>query len=321
MSVGPMLPFAAAGEVLHDHDSGPFTGIFGLPDSTEGGDLLAAGQTSWNVLLQTASHSVADVEGAESLVVDGETTRLEISYRRGFGKRLEMGIELPYLTHQAGGLDSVIDDWHDAFGLPDGARDDRPRDQLEYRYVDGGNEILGFDRSVHGVGDLRILFGYGLAGNDTHSSALRLGIKIPTGDAPGLLGSGAVDVSVGVAGDWHALDARGRFSAFYRLNLTWLGEPEYLADRYREVVYQASTGIRWQASPRIGLSVQGSLRSAEYDSEIEMLGGVPATLTFGGDIRLSDSLALLIAVGEDINVGSTPDVTFQLALRYRPAPR
>ena len=310
---------AASAQVLHDHDNGPFTTIFGLPDSTEGGVLLGNEQSAWGLLALTASHSVSDATGDEIFVVDGETSRLEFSFRRGFGDRWEFGVELPYMTHQAGGLDSVIDDWHRIFGFPDGPRDDRERDLLEFLYVDNNVALADFTETADGIGDVRLFGGYRLQNTARHRSALRFGVKLPTGDEDLLLGSGGTDVSAGLAGDWLALGGRENLSAFYRLNLTYIGEPAFLSDRYEELVGQAAAGITWRVVPAVGLTVQANMRSPLYDSDIEMLGETSVALTFGGDVQLSDRFRLLIGVGEDIKVGSTPDVSFQLALQYQPA--
>jgi hypothetical protein len=151
-----------------------------------------------------------------------------------------------------------------------------------------------------------------------YASALRLSVKLPTGDADDLLGSGAVDVTAGLAGDWKALGRDGAWTAFYRLNAIFPGKPEYLADRYNEFVAQAAAGVSWQAWRRVALTIQGNVRGPLYDSDIEPLGETAVQLVLGGDISLTDRLSLLLAVGEDVKVNSVPDVTFQLALRYRP---
>ena len=308
----------AAPEALHDHDNSPLTGIFGLPDATEGGAILRDGQDAWDLLGVTASHSVADVAGSELFVLDGETSRLEFSYRRGFGDRWELGVELPYVTHQSGGLDSVIEEWHDIFGFPDGPRDGRERDLLEFLVVDNNAALVDLTDNADGLGDVRVFGGYQLQDSKRYKSALRFGLKLPTGDESTLLGSGGTDVSLGLSGDWLSPGGRGDLAMFYRLNLTYVGEPAFLSDRYEEFVGQVVGGVTWRVVPAVGLTVQANIRSALYDSDIEMLGETSVALTFGGDIRLSDRLGLLIAVGEDIKVGSTPDVSFQLALQYRP---
>ena len=312
------LTHPAAPETLHDHDNSPLAGIFGLPDATEGGAILRRGQSAWGLLGITASHSVSDVAGSELFVLDGETSRLEFSYRRGFGDRWELGVELPYVTHQSGGLDSVIEEWHDIFGFPDGPREGRERDLLEFLVVDDNVALVDLTDNADGVGDIRMFGGYQLEDSGRYKSAVRFGVKLPTGDESTLLGSGGTDVSLGLSGDWLSVGGRDNLSAFYRLNVTYVGEPAFLADRHKDFVGQAVGGVTWRVVPAVGLTVQANVRSALYDSDIEMLGETSVALTFGGDIRLSDRLGLLIAVGEDIKVGSTPDVSFQLALQYRP---
>ncbi len=307
-----------AAEILHDHDASPFVGIFGLPDATEGGTVLDAGRSISGFFVQGSSHSIAEETGDELIIQDGETTRFELGYRRGFSGGWELGLELPYLMHESGGLDSVIEDWHDFFGLPNGARDELPRDNLLYRFERPGAATFNFDRNVNGIGDLRLYGGYRLKDEPGYRSAVRFSVKLPTGEAEDLLGSGGVDVSAGLAGDWSGLGESGKWSAFYRLNLIYLGEPEYLSDIYNEFIGQASGGVSWQVAERVGLSVQAQVRSALYDAEVEPLGETSVMLTFGGDIRLSESTSLVLAVGEDIKVDSAPDVSFQLALRYQP---
>lgn len=307
---------STSADVLHDHDGNPFSAIFGLPDATEGGLVLPGGDWSAEIYAVTASHAISTIRGDESLVVDGETSRVEIRYRRGFGDRLELGFELPYLTHQAGGLDSVIDDWHDFFGLPDGARDRLPRDRLNFTYNGTAGTMVSLTDSAHGLGDMRIYGGFRLRDNERYASALRFSVKLPTGEADTLLGSGSIDWTAGLAGDWKTFGESGDWSAFYRLNVMLLGEPEFLASRHNEFALQGAAGVSWQASRRVGLTLQGSARSALYDSDTELLGEPSVLLTFGGDVRLSEQFRLFIAVGEDIKVNSAPDVSFQLALRY-----
>ena len=308
----------AFADALHDHDNAPLTGIFGLPDSTEGGDVASAGHIAWTVIAATSSHAISTTTGNEQLVFDGETSRLELRLRVGLGERFEAGIELPYVWQQSGSLDSLIDGWHDVFGLPDGARDELPQDDLRFLLREGSETRLDVRDNSHGVGDLRLFGAYRLRSGPRHRRALRFGLKFPTGSAEELHGSGGTDLSLGYAADIDALGGSERWSAFYRVHALRLGRPQWLADRYEEWVGQVSGGLSVDLSAAVSLGVQAGFRTALYDLQNDELGTPAVTLTFGGQLTLSDRWAAEFAVGEDIKVGSSPDVTFQLGLRYRP---
>ena len=316
---------ALRADLFSDHDSSPLTGIFGLPDALESGELLAKGRSSFEFNLQTASHSVGEEAGLETLIVDGETSRIDLLWKRGIGDRLELGVEIPWLTHQAGGLDSVIDEWHSIFGLPEGERPERPRDLLEFVYADADGVGLNRTARSNGIGDLRVTLGYRLSSTPIDSkggarhTALRFGLKLPTGDDANLHGSGGTDVSVGIAGDYLGLGRHGSWSAYYRLHGTYLGEPRFLRRRHESIVAQAVGGISWRPHDVVSLTAQLALRSGLYDSDIEMLGGPAMSLTFGALFRVGERVELSLAVGEDVIVESTPDVTFQLGVRLLPS--
>jgi hypothetical protein len=309
---------SANAEPLHDHDNGPLTGFFGIPDSTEGAYLVPGGKSRWGLLLTSSSHSILDGRLGESVLLDGETTRLELTYRRGIGDRWEIGFELPYLWHESGGLDQFVDAWHDLLGLPGGFRERREQDQLDFLYADTAGQALDFSRNSNGIGDARFVAGYRPFAESKPGFAIRLGLKLPTGDSAELLGSGGTDLSLGIAGDTSELFGLTGLSGFYRLNTILVGKPDLLGDRYRDVIGHASLGFGYLLGSSFELRLQGAVRTAAYHSEVEVLGDPSGTVTLGGIFRLTNRLRLSIAVGEDVKVRSAPDVTIQMSLRYLP---
>jgi hypothetical protein len=305
-------------EALYDHDNGPLTGIFGIPDSTEGAILAPAGRSYWSAVAITTSHSLLDVAGDETVLFDGETTRLELRYRYGLTDRLELGIEIPYLWHESGGLDSLVDNWHDWFGFPGGFRRARPYDVLEIRYEDGSGPAFDVTGNTNGLGDVRLFAGWKLLDGANHDMALRLGAKFATGDSDDLLGSGGFDYSIGIAGDIRSMFGVDGWTAFYRLHGVGIGEPTFLTDRYRDFAGMVSVGTGFFLGQRVELRLQGALRSELYRSDVHSVGEASGTLTFGGHIHFSDALAMTIAVSEDVKVDSAPDVSFQVGFRYFP---
>jgi len=308
----------ADAEPLHDPDNGALSGMFHFPDSTEGANLVPPGRHAFSMFAVTSSHSTNEDRGDEALTLDGETTRLEFIYRYGLGRRLEIGMRLPYVWHESGSLDTFVENWHLAFGLPLGSRAGREDDQLEFSYRGLSGTQFDYQSNSHGIGDLRLIAGWRLTDGPNYSSALRFGVKLPTGSSEDLHGSGSTDFSIGIAGDWQQLFGVSRLNGYYRAHVNYIGEPDLLPDRYNELIGQISTGVGYQLFESLELRLQAAARGANYDSEIEILGQDAAWLTFGGNIGLSDHYELSLAVTEDLNVRSAPDISFLIALRYRP---
>lgn len=306
-----------AAQALNDHDNGPLTGIFGFQNSTEGGRLNRQGEHGWNFSVIASSHSTVKVVEDESLKFDGETTRLGLMYRYGVTDKVELGVELPYLFHESGNLDSFISGWHDAFGLPNGVRDLLPEDQIDFEYADRVSQPVGLSRSTNGVGELRFFGGVRLQSSPGNDTALRFSVKFPTGDSNELRGSGGTDFSIGIAGDHTSLWGLARLNGYYRVSGTYIGEPEILEDRYRKFVPRISGGLGFQWTEGFELLAQTTLRGAIYDSEIHTLGDTAAVLTIGANIGLGDRYQLALGVGEDINVNTAPDVTLIVSLDYQ----
>ena len=75
--------------------------------------------------------------GGESLVIDVENYRYELGIRYRQDKWLAR-LDLPFVSNSAGKLDGAIDDWHKFFGLPEGKRDEFPRNELNIDYQRDG---------------------------------------------------------------------------------------------------------------------------------------------------------------------------------------
>ena len=136
-----------------------------------------------------------------------------------------------------------------------------------------------------------------------------------------MTGSDALTLSAGFVGDLRNLTQDGRLNAYYRLHATWVGEPGVLAATYNEWIAHAAGGFGYRIASAVELRAQIAARTATHDADVEVLGEPSAILTFGGNIRLGEDYELSLAIGEDIKVNSSPDVTFLLALRYRPGAR
>jgi hypothetical protein len=301
-----------AQEPLYVKNLSPVAGLFGLP-SQRNADIGAAGSFDLAAHTSIASHYVAEARGQEALNLDGETLRVALEMRYALADNWDLQLEVPWLDHSGGNLDSLIDNWHDFWGMPDGGRSDAPQDVLDYRYQGADSFDLRDDSS--GLGDSTLSLSYRFYQRKAASAALALGYKFATGDEEDFTGSGADDAFVAVrfSGD-HLAD----------LPLRWHGQAGYLhagksdliANSQERDLWFAGLTVDWLISPAWSLIGQLDAHAAPTNSGIDGLGEDAIMLTVGGRWRFAERWAVDISVVEDIQVETAPDVTFQASLRY-----
>jgi hypothetical protein len=144
----------------------------------------------------------ASEPGRSAYMMDGETLRAALEIRVGLGGRLEASAELPILLHGAGFLDRPIDRYHEALGLPDGGRGAFVEDRFVMGYVADG-ETVYLEHAPGGLrqGDLVLSCRAAALREGRRAPGIALGaaLKLPTGDARRLDGSGHADAGVSVA--------------------------------------------------------------------------------------------------------------------------
>ena len=64
------------------------------------------------------------------IFVDGEVSRTVLALRRGFGGGLEVELTVPLVRFSGGGLDGLVESFHDTVGLEQAGRLGAPKDEL-----------------------------------------------------------------------------------------------------------------------------------------------------------------------------------------------
>jgi hypothetical protein len=221
--------------------------------------------------------------------------------------------ELAWRQLNEGSLDSVIDDWHGIFGLPDGSRDQLPVDELLIEYRADGTTQLRVDESSSGIADVPIALGYQLQASETRALATWLTVKAPVGSVEDFTGSGAMDVAVTLAGDYHLGE---RWQLFGQVDLAWLGEGDLLPELQEDYAWALMTGVTWNAWRGLDLTTQVAANSAVFDSGATDFDGDAVVLTFGGSYRTTGGWQFDLGISEDIDVDASPDVAFNFVARH-----
>jgi hypothetical protein len=186
----------AAADPLYVRNLAPVAGLLGFPVLRDAA-VLGPRALVLEVNSSAANTQSSDRNGTETIVLDGETWRLAPRLRYGFARGWELEAELPWQRHSGGELDALIENWHELWDLPDGNRDEVPRDQLFYGYRGAHADFTQSD-SASGFGDASLALVRQLWSTPHSTLSLRGSAKFATGDEDDWLGSGSEDYALGV---------------------------------------------------------------------------------------------------------------------------
>lgn len=293
----------------------PLSGIFGIP-AAQGTSILGRGNTQWDTNLNIASNFAMASTGNESILFDGETTRFSIQARYGINDDWNIGLEIPWIRHGGGSLDSFIINWHDFWGFPQGGRDDAVRDRIAYRYERNGVTHVNIDSSTSGVGDITLSAQKHIFDGADRRAVFHTQVKLPTGDAGKLTGSEATDVSAGieVSRRWGPA-----WYSMYRAGVVYTSNGDVLPELRRNWLAYGGFEVSWHPIDALVFRVQFNAHTSPYqDTGLDELSQWSGMLAAGGSWYITRNTALELSVMEDVpNTDVVSDVTFQLRLRSR----
>jgi len=290
---------------LRNHN--PFLQVFGLP-KFQTAELVRPDRFDLAISYDISNDADVAERTEGDLVIDGEMQTLSLSLRRRAFERMEFGIDVPYVSHSGGSLDSVIKGWHNLVGLSNSMRED-PNDQIQHSFALDGTTYYELLAPESGLGDVQLSAAYAM-----QNVTFRAGIKLPTGDPDKLTGSGAADFSFGIyAGSTTTFfDRAFDYSGF--LGVLVLGDGDVLPEFQESAVPYGGVALRWHATDRLSLATQLSLQGSYFDIDIYEIGGNTIQFAIGGDYRFKRTL-LRLAIVEDIAAGATPDFALHLSIR------
>lgn len=301
------IKYAASATPLQTHDLNPLTLIYGLP-LVSPARLPATDSSVFSVSLNASNTINIEDIGNESLYIDGETKELNFIYFMPITNRSSLRLRLPFISHEAGTLDSFIDDFHQVFGFPEGQRPLYDQNQFLFLYQQDNVELLHVDTPNNHIGDLTIDIAYQLYSSKTEAGSFWSSLKLPTGNAKQLSGSGKADIAMWYA---HENNFRQQWWRYYNIGLLLTGKSQVLSQQQKTDVFFGAIGIEWQPLQRLVLNIQFDFHSAFYQSQTEFLGE-SIQISSGGHLKLGNNNRIEIVVVEDIQIGASPDVTFQL---------
>lgn len=311
LALAILLPTTAHAEGMAVFNQSSLARAAALP-VLAGPPVLAANESETRVRLDWTTEYFERGNDREALTLDAETRRLALSYRRGFGGSIvplqgwEWSAELPLLDSGGGSLDGLIENWHELFGLPNGGREQAPRDRYRIRYVRDGVTLLDLEKGQTGLGDLRLGVGRALGERWT----LRAMLQLPTGDAGRLSG--------GHTGGALWTDFTLPLGASERASLTLSGGVAAattngpLGGRQQPFTGLGGAALALPLFAGVEGLLQFDLHSALYrGSALKPLDGASGQLAMGLRIPVYGS-RLTLGFQEDLIVNASPDFSLHL---------
>ena len=295
----------------------PLPQMFGFPRDYVTG-ILPRNHSQYTLLYDKTSFFTTEDSPSEQLIFDGESTHATFIFRQGIGAKYQWGIVIPYVSFEGGSLDAFIIDWHDTFHLPQSGRDVAARNQLKIYYRRNGVTRFDVTQDRSGMGDVSVNGSLDLS--EGHSSAasartFNLSIKLPTGDASQMLGSGAVDVAAWLSGHRSTESEDSGYKVYGRLGVMALGKAEVLAEQQRRLLVFGGIGAGFRYNQSVRFKSQLDFHTGLYkDSAFSQLTRYAIPFTLGGEIAFGRDTRLDIGVTEDLYVDVSPDVSFHFGL-------
>jgi hypothetical protein len=244
----------------------------------------------------------------ESLLVDGESDALDLTYENALAQSWRYRFSVPIIHDSGGILDSAVDSWHQLFGFDRGNRPFYPKRQIDYFYSGQGKAVLNHPQTS--VGDIAADIGWYAVDDARRSLSIWGGLKAPTGSVADLTSDGAWDGAL-----WAHTAVRW---AKWQLGAE-LGVAQPFGDEiFAGKAHRISVFARFAATRALG--AVWSLR-AQLDGQTGRVAGSDTRflgpsmqLTVGAIRRLGGRWRIQMGFAEDIAVNTAPDITFFLGI-------
>jgi len=302
----PDVAFARSANFIQQRALGPIKLQSGLPEAASRlttSDELQVSYVRNNVFMGGRSQS-------ERLILDGESSQLNLRYRRQLTPCWQMNLSGVWLDHSRGLFDRSLDDWHQFFGLPDAQRGDWPENQLEYVY-ENGDESRVLVTESSGLGDIQVQLQRNV-GCLPNSSIVRFGVKLPTGEPSKFNGTGSTDAFVDVQSPWQQSQRFERIQWAGSIGLLGSGKHEQ-AVKQEPVVGFGAAALNIRLGTRTHLLSQLDWHTAMYKSGLRELGEPGVQLSLGLRYDTGKNGVWEFSFSEDAVIDTVPDIVVRLA--------
>jgi hypothetical protein len=248
-----------------------------------------------------------------SVNIDLETTELDLRLRKVIADYFELGIDIPFLSFNSGFMDNFLESYHEAFGFPDYGRSSRPANQFLYEVRKNGALVMKGKAGRTGIGDIRITAKKEILGSDPALS-LMADLEIPTGNASGGFGNGALDTGVAVLLDKNLGET---VRTYFNFGMVFPGDLKAGDTVKLRNFFYGGAGVEAAFWKNVSLVGQVMFQNSPFPKTgVSTIDRVSALLTVGGRYS-SGKDSFELSFTEDPNTAGAPDFTVALSFKRR----
>ncbi|MBI4240443.1 MAG: DUF3187 family protein [Candidatus Rokubacteria bacterium] len=284
-------------------------------DSLDGDVLRPAGRRS---LRQDEFEAlIASGPNRDRFLFDGEVVRGSFAIASGLGRRLEAGVEIPYVYLGGGSLDGLIEGFHQRFGFDQAGRDRYPRDELQVAlHLDGQTLFVSDAGGTSGAAE-PVLSGKWLIldhGQRRPAMALRVAVKPPVGGER-LMTSGHWDAGINLVLDKHWKRQSAYLNVGYIVPGSWSLLPGLRIANSLSVLLAYERCVGSRASIVLQNLIHTSFLTDATDTD---LADPSHELTAGVKWEAKPGVSVSAAITENYaTFDSSPDIGFHVGMASR----
>jgi len=311
-------------------DALPFNLLF-LQFVPENPDTLRARASRYDLQLDLISNLlIPDPRLGATVDIHNEYQRLRFGWRYGLDARTEVGVLAPLEWRDGGILGGIISAYHHLTGLADNSidsplgGDSYPDYESKFLVVDANGKTLVDQGNAFGLGETMVTLKHTLIRTTSRSGmAVRIGMKLPTGNTAQLLGSGSMDEGLSLDGRYTV----GRDVTFYgNLGYVLLGRAVRVPGSRPNTV-ETLCGIEYHPNHRdsFNLQIDGNGQFVRTGNQVADRSNV--TATFGYQRVLSRRQVGFVSFSEGGHIEDfttpglgniAPDFTASMGLTWLP---
>jgi hypothetical protein len=248
------------------------------------------------------------------VLVDMEMAIVDLGLLYGLTPRLTLSLNQPAARMSDGFLDGPLEDFHNAFGLPNYDKDTRPKDDLAYFIRKDGRDWFRTEAGGWHLMDTTLGAKYQLLGGGRPALSLLYQLQLPTGETNSGFGSGSFDHSLLLPSEFK----RCAFRIFLTPGIHYPGEPDTIdANIHTQPFGSLLVGAAYAYHENLSLIAQVN----GYTSPLEKTG-IPKLddgsleLGIGFIYDYRSDLGLEFAFTEDLT-RAAPDFNLHFRVVYR----